>query len=919
MPRCALIIALVLHSVFTRLAAAQGTLSDTLTDSLRHRFQLEGHWLRRLPIDDPRHALVLIPGVRLTGVDMGITPAAALMIRGSPAGRNNVYVDGALLRFETRDGAGVGLAPNAIDELGVLTGVVPAYLSDAAGGAIWYESRSGGERLGGGLRLESDEPFSDRSSVGFNRLEGSLGGPVAAGGNLTFFLSTTLQGQQSSYRGPAAASIPAYLRDGIDTLTLPAIAQVSSGLRRPLDWSSARRAHAKLAYRYGELSNASITLLGGELQQRFFPGQFALIPQAYGGARLSTVAAIVNWQHELRTWRGGPLTLDVNLSLVRHRNMSGPLDSTAELATRDPALGIAFRRLRFAGADILDLPTNDALIRALRSGLIAPVVPLFGRPDFTQGYASPYGTLDGAWTTDGYGGTLSDVAERRVQGRWSVDWWRDERQRVALGFDLERSNVSSYTSNLVRSIGLDAFTAKPTRFGLFADGRFAVAGATIDLGVRFDRSNPGGDLPSTPGFITSSGSALWNPNSVTDDTAYANSVARVFRPASAKSVLSPRIRFEYPVAAATTLRLGFSRTVEPPAWATFFVHANNDLAFTSSTDLFARDVDFGIGSVIEGGVRHIHGPVTVDIGVYRKGIPSYVGRLTPFVDVRDTTNRITLSAVTPVDLTRAQGVDLGVDVRRGWLTASGAYSLARITSSRDQALVQIPEPVTTHSAAVAVSLQIPGDWNPGSWLGRVARGTEIVFWGRAQSGTSYQRLTTSFGDGATAPMRDPDLPVLNAEQLPTFKRLDLRIAKTLRTRGHAWSIYFDARNLLNFSNLVSVFRETGDTANVLLHQFVVGDPVAPSGAYARLRNTASGESALEPDGTTVNVSSCGAWANQLNCVALNRVERRFGNGDQLFTVAEQQQAFESYYRDFFSGWRFVAPGRTIRIGMELAL
>lgn len=69
----------------------------------------------------------------------------------------------------------------------------------------------------------------------------------------------------------------------------------------------------------------------------------------------------------------------------------------------------------------------------------------------------------------------------------------------------------------------------------------------------------------------------------------------------------------------------------------------------------------------------------------------------------------------------------------------------------------------------------------------------------------------------------------------------------------------------------------------------------------------------------MNLSGCATWSSQLNCVALNRVERRFGNGDELFTLAEQQVAFESYYRDLFGAWRFYAPGRTIRVGMELAL
>jgi hypothetical protein len=52
---------------------------------------------------------------------------------------------------------------------------------------------------------------------------------------------------------------------------------------------------------------------------------------------------------------------------------------------------------------------------------------------------------------------------------------------------------------------------------------------------------------------------------------------------------------------------------------------------------------------------------------------------------------------------------------------------------------------------------------------------------------------------------------------------------------------------------------------------------------------------------------------------LTRVERRFGNGDGLFTLVEQQRAFNAYYDDFFGAWRFYGAGRTLRLGMELEL
>jgi hypothetical protein len=908
-----------MQTTFIPLALAQDSLPDSTTRALRYRTQLPGTTLRRLPVDDPLQGVVLIPGVRLTGPDLGNTSTfTGLRIRGSAAGRSNVYVDGALLRFETLGGGGVGLASNAVDTLGILTGAAPAYLSDAGGGVISYRTRSGTARWTGGLRLESDAPFSDASSVGYNRFEGMVGGPLARDGKLTLVLSAALQGQQSSYRAPGAAATPSYLPNGIDTLTLPLLEQSSSGLHWPLDWSTARRGHGKLLYRYGASSQASLTLLGGDLQQRFFPAQFSLVPSAYSGAVRATAAAIVDVRHALGAWHGKPLALGVNLSLVRHQLKSGPLDSTVELSTRDPALGLGFDRLHFAGADIVGLPAHDAMIRGLRSGVPGLVVPYFNtRQDFAQSYASPYGIIDGTWPTGGYGGILSDVLERRIQGRAMLDWRKDSRQSNALGLDFERSNVSSYSSDIVRLIDPDVWTAKPARFGLFTENRFTLAGGIFDLGLRVDRFTPGGDLPNTPAFISSSGPNLWNPVAATDDSAYANSVARVFHPASAKTAWSPRIRFEYPVSDRTSVRLGYSRNVEPPTWGTFFIRSNSDLSFTPiGTAVFARDVEFGVAGLIEGGVRYAQGSVVLDLSAYQKDLPAYGGRFTPFADPKDSTSQVTVNALTALDNSHVWGTDLGVDWQRGWVTASAAYSFAHISSS-PETNVLAGNPMSTHSGALALSVQVPRDWKQESWFGSLVGATEIMVWARLQSGATYAPAVPT-GSGTVTTPQDLTLPAYQGEQLPAFKRVDLRLSKTVRVAGQKWSLYVDARDLFNFRNLISVFAETGDTANAAHHQLTIGDPVTPTGAYAQIRFRASNEGALEPDGLTVNLSSCATWSDQLNCFAWNRVEQRYGNGDQLFTVAEQQNAFESYYRDYFGGWRFYDPGRTIRVGVELA-
>jgi hypothetical protein len=55
----------------------------------------------------------------------------------------------------------------------------------------------------------------------------------------------------------------------------------------------------------------------------------------------------------------------------------------------------------------------------------------------------------------------------------------------------------------------------------------------------------------------------------------------------------------------------------------------------------------------------------------------------------------------------------------------------------------------------------------------------------------------------------------------------------------------------------------------------------------------------------------------VDCVALQRVEARFGNGDLRYSPAEQQRAVNAAYDLSFGPSVFYGPGRTLRLGLQL--
>jgi hypothetical protein len=547
-------------------------------------------------------------------------------------------------------------------------------------------------------------------------------------------------------------------------------------------------------------------------------------------------------------------------------------------------------------------------VRALRTNSGSRGVPFFGTvSDPVQAArTNPFGLADESWFTSGVStALLSDNTEARFHGRWMFDWSPSATQQVAVGVEGEGSRISSYRSTIGRQIDTDIFTARPKQFGAFVQGRLRAARATVDLGLRYDATTPGADVPIVPGFISSSGAGLWNPSAATDDTAYTNSVARVFRRARIQSSISPRLAFEYPLSTETALRLGYMRTMEPPTWSQFFTGSNSDLSFADlASTLFGRDLDFVRASVIEAGVRSKLGPSTIDVALYRSDRPTYGGQIMSFHDPRDTSKIFGVDVLT-VQNAHVNGLDVGLHGREGWLTATSVYSLAHTTAPGSSSF-------TTHDIALTTSIQAPQGWKSGTTLGTIMRDLNAVILARAQSGAAYTPLVNN-GFGIIAPGQSG-----GQSHLPWSKWLDLRIAKTVRTGGHDWSVYVDARNLLNVANLRSVFAETGDTTNFKHRALLIGDPNFANGEYALLWDEAQSAGALGP-GNSVDLTGCAGWSRPADCVALTRVERRFGNGDGIFTLAEQQRTFNAFYDDFFGAWRFYAPGRTIRVGMELAL
>src|SRR5256712_8488704 len=173
---------------------------------------VNGDFVHSLPIDDVRQVLTFQPGVVESG------SAAGVSIRGGRPGEANVYIDGAPVRGTNSGSQRITVGTNGLEEASVTTGALGVEFSDAQSGVIAYTTKAGGEKVSGSVSGETDGPFGNSMSVGFNRFEGSLGGPVPNVNNLRWFGSAGLPGPSPHFPGQGAHSIPVFTMAGGDAV-----------------------------------------------------------------------------------------------------------------------------------------------------------------------------------------------------------------------------------------------------------------------------------------------------------------------------------------------------------------------------------------------------------------------------------------------------------------------------------------------------------------------------------------------------------------------------------------------------------------------------------------------------------------------------------------------------------------------------
>jgi outer membrane receptor protein involved in Fe transport len=350
-------------------------------DEVTTKQRVDGQTTQELPVDRINNVLLLQPGV------VASAGGGTLSIRGGRDDEAATYVDGVPVQSGQRGGGFVGqggqgvsgnantVGTNQFEQISVTTGAASADQGNAQSGIINLSTITGGQKFAGRLAMESDEMFPNTTSLGFNRVEGNLSGPLGLKG-LSFALGAALEGQRFGYTdtytgnpgiGKGRENYPLFVDAGEDTDVGPLpvafdedgeptefatprkfsvftgncsdfensansgiadnYGEDCNGARTPLNSGSGYQLSGNINWSYGNGSRLRFTALASQNQGRNFSNGLQLnVLGAMNGTRVENQVFTVNWTQNLTRSTERALALDAAFSYQRDRGINSQVE-----------------------------------------------------------------------------------------------------------------------------------------------------------------------------------------------------------------------------------------------------------------------------------------------------------------------------------------------------------------------------------------------------------------------------------------------------------------------------------------------------------------------------------------------------------------------------------------------------------------
>ena len=750
------------------------------------------------------------------------------------------------------------------------------------------------------------------------------------------------------------------------------------GARIPFTATSSYRAQAKVQYTFGTGNRVAASYLRNNSQDRDFGYAQVTNPQNLFANWNANNVATLNWTQNLSKSASRALALDLYASYQWDRAIRGPLTRGSEESTRDPFGGFMIKPFDFL-YDFKTFPISsiDGNFRT-NTGVRSPydLTSTTQYQPIDKYRNNPYG-LTGFEEGGGPTGRISLYKEDRAVGRGILDWQLDRYNRIKLGGDYTKYYINAYSSGLTSQAFSDAYHEKPNRWSGFVEDRLDLGDVVLVGGLRYDYYKSGASRPYV--FSDTLGNVSWfprissspgfdpaNPTSPAAGCSTGGKVAAscVFQYAGmiadkSHNYLSPHIQVSFPVTERTNFRLSYAHQVQAPDFNLILGGINTDLSVTNTNHVYGSDLDFGRTITFEFGIRHsFSDDMVLDISAYNKDkLSDAAARLVKFHDPKSNIDA-DIRVATNADFGNARGVDIRFDRRIGELfngSLSYTFQQAKNTGSDPFTYINVgsrvlnaisggnqPPPqaaLTTnqdrpHNLSGQLALNFPNNWKSGSTAGKVLENVGVFAVFRFSSGLAFTRcppgtpednsiFAGAAGIGGTC-NRGNSFGDFNGARLPMQKQFDLRLTKGFGIGGMDFTAYSELRNLFNFKNINTVFSQTNDIVNNAERDKRRDGDLAEFANEATTNGVFGADQSIDLRFAGAGASGCGSWTNAAgnanaspNCVYMIRAEQRYGNGDGVFSLAEQTRASNAFYLFNRGVSSFTNAPRSVRLGIEV--
>jgi outer membrane receptor for ferrienterochelin and colicin len=720
-------------------------------DEVTSKQRLDGATVSQLPADRLNNVLALQPGV------VASRSTNQLSIRGGRIDQNATYIDGVPVQagyrgtsqstvFQSfqRGGSQVDVSSDAFEQASVTTGATSAEFGNAQAGVISIETRNGGQKLGGTLGYENDFA-SGSSNIGFNRVTGGLGGPTGIK-DLTFYVSGSLEGQQSIPTGMDSDKLQLFAPAGIDTtvanvsatgdtsfLPVRSFALVTGdcsrysaspnpgiasnygvncqGGRLPGTARSSYQASAKLTYTYGSGSRIALSGLRSQLQGRLTGSDVNWAANEY--PRLTNPTNIfgfgnynnvftLNWTQNLTKSTERALALDTYLSYQQDQSTVAPLTQSGYRTLQSPFGGFMIGKLDYLW-DLSTFPVDDELINNFRTNAPdartrpIPTSDISAFVPVQQFRTNPYGMSGGQSRTINTRPDAGFPAEESggPGGNGVITTLYNEKRilgKANLDWQFDRYNRLRLGGEFTHYDV--AYWSLELTSDFFQD-------AYKEKPIRWngyveDRLDLG-DVVVVGGLrydwydSRASRPSPFPAISTLPGFDPANPTAQFVRDKS-HHYLSPHAQVSFPVTERTNFRLSYAHQVQAPDFGAILTGINTDINTSNPNNLYGTDLDFGRTIAFEFGVRHAFSDdMVLDIAAYNRDVLSdAAGRTITLPDPTAANSPAEIRVLQNADFGNTRGVDVRLDRRFGnYFSGTLAYTFQQARNTGDDPLTYI--------------------------------------------------------------------------------------------------------------------------------------------------------------------------------------------------------------------------------------